>query len=215
MLQRRFDGSVNFNQNWNAYKYGFGNLSSSGEFWLGLENIYAITNQAGHNYSLQIQISDWNENSYTAEYGKFRIEDEENKYKLRLSDYKPSVSNAGDSLSDSSEQNHNGMAFSTYDSDNDLRFYDNCAQVFKSGWWFNKCFNANLNGIYYNYTAANINNNNKKRSQLAKLDSKNVLPREKEENIQLRFLRNGIHWNKIDYYKSLKSTKIRIRRNDF
>lgn len=71
---------------------------------------------------------------------------------------------------------------STFDSDNDMRFYDNCAQIFRSGWWFNACFQSNLNGLF------------------------------SEENSHMKFLRNGIIWSTIDVNKSLKSTKIRIRR---
>jgi hypothetical protein len=114
------------------------------------------------------------------------------------------MSNAGDSLGDSLDatQSHNNMPFSTYDSDNDLRFYDNCAQLFKSGWWFNACFQSNLNGIYYKYSNNEHPNANRLRST------------KQEENSQLRFLRNGIHWNSIDFYKSLKSTKLRIRRRN-
>ncbi|KAI4816488.1 hypothetical protein KUCAC02_008814 [Chaenocephalus aceratus] len=41
---RRTDGSVNFFRNWETYKQGFGNID--GEHWLGLENIYWLTNQA-------------------------------------------------------------------------------------------------------------------------------------------------------------------------
>ena len=33
MFQRRYDGSVNFTQNWNNYSDGFGSLDT--EFWLG------------------------------------------------------------------------------------------------------------------------------------------------------------------------------------
>ena len=40
-----FDGSVSFQQNWQTYKVGFGNLLSGGEFWLGLESMHQLTNQ--------------------------------------------------------------------------------------------------------------------------------------------------------------------------
>jgi hypothetical protein len=166
--------------------------------------MHLLTSQ--HNYSFQIEMTDWKDEVYVAEYDWFRVEDEKSKYKLRLGEYKREASNAGDSLGDelNAEQSHNGMQFSTFDSDNDQRFHDNCAQLFKSGWWFNNCFNANLNGVYYHYS----NVNTKKRSE-----NKSKFTRQ-EENAQLRFLRNGIHWNNIDFYKSLKSTKLRIRRKE-
>jgi ficolin len=40
VLQNRFDGKVDFYQNWKAYKNGFGNMQDKGEFWLGYFSIY-------------------------------------------------------------------------------------------------------------------------------------------------------------------------------
>jgi hypothetical protein len=81
-------------------------------------------------------MTDWKSEKYTAEYSYVKIGDEANKYRLDLGSYMENVSNAGDSFGDSSSngQSHNHMSFSTFDSDNDLRFYDNCAQIFKSGY---------------------------------------------------------------------------------
>ena len=42
--------------------------------------------------------------------------------------------------------NH-GMAFSTYDRDND-KWSGNCAGENKGAWWFNKCSWVTLNGVY-------------------------------------------------------------------
>ena len=48
----------------------------------------------------------------------------------------------GDSLSA-----HEGMSFTTGDSDNDLS-WRNCAEDHKGGWWYDNCYFANLNGVY-------------------------------------------------------------------
>ena len=44
MLQRRFDGSVDFNQNWTICENTFGSLT--GEHWLGLINMHKLTASA-------------------------------------------------------------------------------------------------------------------------------------------------------------------------
>ena len=41
------------------------------------------------------------------------------------------------------------MAFYTKDSENDVNPKDNCAVDFKGGWWYGRCHNANLNGLYH------------------------------------------------------------------
>ena len=41
---------------------------------------------------------------------------------------------------------HNGMQFSTYDQDND-KWGKHCAYHSKGGWWYKKCYHANLNGL--------------------------------------------------------------------
>ncbi|KAG8555449.1 hypothetical protein GDO81_017704 [Engystomops pustulosus] len=136
VIQRRSDGSANFFRNWETYKKGFGNIDS--EYWLGLENIYQLTNQ--DNYKLLIELEDWNSKKVYAEYSSFRLEPESDYYRLRLGTYQ---GNAGDSM-----VWHNGKQFTTLDRDRDT-YSGNCAHFHKGGWWYNACAHANLNGVWY------------------------------------------------------------------
>lgn len=136
VIQRRQDGLQNFDRNWLEYKFGFGSLY--GDFWLGNELIYQITNQ--RKYGLLITLEDWEGKSGWAEYSGFELEDHTNQYTLRVAGYS---GNAGDSLG-----YHNGMKFSTEDTDNDLNMR-NCAAENRAGWWFDSCYLSNLNGVYH------------------------------------------------------------------
>ena len=55
IIQKRFDGSVNFYRNWTDYKEGFGELN--GEYWLGNDALHQITSNA--NYTLKIYLTGW------------------------------------------------------------------------------------------------------------------------------------------------------------
>ncbi|KAG5840803.1 hypothetical protein ANANG_G00192520 [Anguilla anguilla] len=136
VIQRRQDGSVNFFRNWETYKQGFGNID--GEYWLGLDNIYWLTNQG--NYKLLVTLEDWSGRKVFAEYASFRVESEAEFYKLRVGRYH---GNAGDSLTW-----HNGKQFTTLDRDHDV-YTGNCAHYQKGGWWYNSCAHSNLNGVWY------------------------------------------------------------------
>ncbi|XP_053549266.1 angiopoietin-related protein 1 [Bombina bombina] len=136
VIQRRIDGSANFFRNWETYKKGFGNIDA--EYWLGLENIYQITNQ--DNYKLLIELEDWSGKKVYAEYSSFRLEPESDFYRLRLGTYQ---GNAGDSM-----VWHNAKQFTTLDRDKDS-YSGNCAHFHKGGWWYNACAHANLNGVWY------------------------------------------------------------------
>ncbi|CAL1281178.1 unnamed protein product [Larinioides sclopetarius] len=123
VIQRRGDyrKSVDFFlKSWYSYKKGFGDLRR--DFWLGNENIHALTNQK--KYYLRIDLTDHNNDIRVAFYDQFWID-------------------VGDALSST----HDGQKFSTIDRDNDNSTY-HCAQKYKGGWWFADCHTSNLNGMY-------------------------------------------------------------------
>lgn len=141
VIQHRMDDSTNFNRTWSDYKQGFGNKMS---WWAGLENIHYWTTLK--TFKLSISLTDHTDRTYTAEYDDFKIDTEAEKYKLTLGSF--SGGDAGNALLHSqSNLNHNNMKFSTWDQDNDGSSFP-CARQYKSGWWFNYCWAANLNGLW-------------------------------------------------------------------
>ncbi|KAM9641537.1 ficolin-1-like [Trichechus inunguis] len=136
VFQRRMDGSVDFFQDWAAYKRGFG--SQLGEFWLGNDNIHTLTAQGTS--ELRVDLVDFEGNHQFAKYTSFKMAGEEEKYKLVLGAFAGGT--AGDSLTD-----HNNQSFSTKDQDND-KGSASCATRFEGAWWYNDCHSSNLNGHY-------------------------------------------------------------------
>ncbi|NXS17727.1 ANGP4 protein, partial [Mystacornis crossleyi] len=122
VIQRRQDGSVDFNRTWNEYKEGFGDLN--GEFWLGNDNIHRMTSQG--DYSLRIDLEDWNNKHKHAFYQVFSIEDEENFYRLHVDGFSGTAE-------DSFAWYHDKRSFSTPDSGNI------CAEISHGGWWYHQC----------------------------------------------------------------------------
>ncbi|XP_030607402.1 angiopoietin-related protein 4 [Archocentrus centrarchus] len=139
VIQRRQDGSVDFDQLWQAYEKGFGNLN--GEFWLGLERIYSIAKDGG--YILNIRLSDWVDDLTTVRL-PFQLGGQETKYSLQ-------IQKAGtfSTLESSLAADASGIPFSTHDQDNDQKSDTNCAKHLSGGWWFSNCGRANLNGRYF------------------------------------------------------------------
>ncbi|XP_062977234.1 angiopoietin-4 [Elgaria multicarinata webbii] len=137
VIQHRVNGSISFQKNWKEYKQGFGD--PAGEYWLGNEAVYLLTNQAA--FSLRVELLDWEGNRVYAQYEKFQLGSEQQRYKLFWKGYK---GNAGQQSSLARQ----GTGFSTRDADND-NCMCKCAQMLSGGWWFDACGNSNLNGIYY------------------------------------------------------------------
>ncbi|XP_014681173.1 PREDICTED: fibrinogen-like protein 1 [Priapulus caudatus] len=136
VFQRRSDGSVDFyDRTWDDYAAGFGHPSS--EYWLGNAMMHLLTSPA---VELRVDMQDFEGESRFALYSTFSVGNAESQYELTVTGYNGT---AGDSLTQ-----HNNMKFSTPERDNDVHSSEHCAQDYKAGWWYHKCHNSNLNGLY-------------------------------------------------------------------
>ncbi|XP_067939172.1 angiopoietin-related protein 1-like [Watersipora subatra] len=145
VFQKRFDGSVDFYQDWSHYKEGFGTIT--GEYWLGLDKIHALTQT---NRKLNILVKAANGTILSGTWSSFIIGSEGDNYKLSVS----SVAYNG-SLPEYGLSYHNGMSFSTKDRDHDEYSGVNCATDRHGAWWYKSC-GSNLNGGYNNTDLASI-----------------------------------------------------------
>eukprot|EP00058_Branchiostoma_floridae_P013539 XP_002599027.1 hypothetical protein BRAFLDRAFT_104277 [Branchiostoma floridae] len=139
VIQRRQDGSVPFNRTWEEYKLGFGD--PNGEYWLGNDNIHLLTSQK--DYTLRVDLMDWEGQRKNAQYSFFKVSGESDQYRLHtISGYSGT---AGNSMSP-----NKGYRFSTVDRDNDYDGLRHCAQAYgQGGWWYGACSGSLLNGLYY------------------------------------------------------------------
>ncbi|XP_050100011.1 fibrinogen-like protein 1 [Anopheles aquasalis] len=135
-IQRRLNGSLNFNRNWTEYRDGFG--YPDGNFWIGLERLHQLTSVRP--WELAVDLHDYNGIYKYARYSTFAIGSEDEQYRLTLGKYSGT---AGDGL-----WHHRGMKFSTPDRDNDQMKDLHCAREWHGGWWFNSCLSSFLNGPY-------------------------------------------------------------------
>ncbi|XP_029474488.1 angiopoietin-related protein 3 [Rhinatrema bivittatum] len=135
VIQRRIDGSLDFNQTWDSYANGFGDLN--GEFWLGLERLYAIAQQA--DYILHIELEDWGANKRYIEY-TFTLGNKETDYMLFLSQTSGNIPSA---MSEQTE-----IRFTTRDHTSTAKRESNCPESYSGGWWHAECGGTNLNGKY-------------------------------------------------------------------
>ncbi|KAH8387535.1 hypothetical protein KR093_007696 [Drosophila rubida] len=137
VIAYRFDGSEDFNRDWQAYKSGFGALNA--EFFIGLDKLHRLTISGDHEL-LIIMRSKSGEERF-ALYDLFSIGSEAEKYLLNvLGAYR---GDSGDSL-----RYHAGKKFTTFDQDNDDNG-QNCARTHAGAWWYGReCFESNLFGTF-------------------------------------------------------------------
>ena len=80
VIQKRMDGSVDFDRGWKKYEWGFGR--KRGEYWLGLNKIRRLTKKRNR---LRVDLEDFSGNIAYAEYSLFRVKGK--KYNLTLGSY--------------------------------------------------------------------------------------------------------------------------------
>ena len=165
VIQRRIDGSVDFNRYWSEYEEGFGNLpvddkDTTGEFWIGLRSLHCLTSQG--QWELRIDYTLSNKTKGYLSYRHFRVGSASNEYQLSISGFRANTSDPinGDDSGDTA----NGMKFTTRDRDNDKWSSYNCAVIpiggggNAGGWWYNNCGYI-LPNRWYNHRLTVIINN--------------------------------------------------------
>lgn len=135
LLQRRYNGSIEFNRKFGEYVRGFGNAAS--EYWLGLEAMHLIT--ADNCSGMRIDMTDIYGGNWYAQYEQFSVGNSGTGYVLNVGGFKGNASDAFE------YQNH--MEFSALDRDRDIS-NTNCAGNYEGGWWFSHCQHVNINGKY-------------------------------------------------------------------
>lgn len=138
ILQKRYDGSQDFNKTFKEYSEGFGTFS--GEFWLGLNHIHGLTDEG--NWTLRVDLSSFYNETAWAEYSDFHVGGGTDF--VMTFDKSGYQGTAGDGLALS-----NGMKFSTEDKDQDMFAGGNCAMIYSGGWWYEGCMRASINGMPY------------------------------------------------------------------
>lgn len=128
---------------------------------------------------LRIELEDFEGVREYAKYDQFYVANEFLRYRLSVSGYRYGVrvnygrvgmrdtpmltwchcsGTAGNALSFNKHFNHDQKFFSTPDRDNDMYPSGNCGAYYSSGWWFDACMSANLNGKYYHKRYKGVRN---------------------------------------------------------
>lgn len=132
--QRKTPFNTDFYANWTTYEKGFGNTSS--EFWLGNKAIHRITKSPKQ---LFISLKS-NHNKGMVTYYNFTVSGGSDNYRIQFATFQQTIS-TGNALA-----GNKGKEFSTFDQDNDSNPHLNCANIKKSGWWYDStCGHSDLN----------------------------------------------------------------------
>ena len=128
VMQRIFDGSVDFNRDWENYKDGFGDVY--GDHWIGNEFFHQYTN--AYPTEMIAEGTGFDGKRVSAKMKNFALSDEASGYVLKY-DVCISVADTFDGCNDW-DNGHKNMKFSTFDRDNDAYIQANCAANKYGGW---------------------------------------------------------------------------------
>jgi len=118
---------------------GFGD--PSGNYWLGNDLLSQLT--ANNRYKLRFDLQSRDTgNWFYAEYSRFRVQSEADKYKVQVAGF------SGNSSSNLFAD-HDGLQFTTIDRDNDPWSSDNCAVWSGGGFWWHYCGGCRVNAARY------------------------------------------------------------------
>ena len=146
VIQRRQDGSVDFNRDWVDYEYGFGSLT--GEVWYGLRAMNCLTNQGQWELRIDYILAAGTKGHLS--YNNFRVGPASEQYPITISGFDGVATN--DPIGGLNSLN--GMKFTTRDRDNDMWTDGNCAVNILGirnggGWWYRRCTNSFPNNQFH------------------------------------------------------------------
>ena len=129
VIQKRFDGSVDFNRSWADYKNGFGDVN--GEYWLGNEFVHQYTKM--HQTEMIMEAVGFDGTKKSNKLQKLTLSNESTNYVFEYD-----TCHGGCDIAYSK-----GKKFTTSDQAD-----SSCAVNYHGGWWFDGCFWIYLNGRY-------------------------------------------------------------------
>ncbi|KAK7090979.1 fibrinogen C domain-containing protein 1-like [Littorina saxatilis] len=129
-----------FDRNYNEYEDGFGNIT--GNYWMGLKKIHALTTAVDMSMRLEMHRENDNVTLVYGQYDVFRVSGPSTKYRLVIAGY---TGTAAMTI----ESDSNGRPFSAKDQDNGG---EDCPARWKGGWWYAQneisCATCTPNGPY-------------------------------------------------------------------
>ena len=154
VIQKRIDGSVDFNRDWDEYKSGFGDLNN--EFWIGNDFLHQYTNTG--TVEMIAEGTAFDSVRIAVKIHQLRVGDEASNYVFT---YRNCVSlTIGDSEIENGCDDWDllrSTKFSTKDRDNDDDIKINCAVLCTGGFWYSShCFIVTPNSDYSNVPKAQL-----------------------------------------------------------